>query len=107
MYKGTTPTIPIRFENVNLVEAKVVITLYDEQKKTGIDFVSGRDFLVSQDGYDSTTSIALTQEQTLAFGTGLIAIQARFIYPDGSVGATQRESVQMQDVLNKEVLRYD
>ena len=107
MYQGTTPTIPIRIKNANLIDAKVHISLYDEQKKVLYDYESGRDFIVSQDGYDSVTSLSLTQEMTLGLGNGLISIQARYVFPDGGVGATNKQSIQVQSILNKEVLEYE
>lgn len=106
MYKGTTPAIPIRFKNAILTEAKVYITLYDEQKKVQYDFVSGTDFILDQSGYDTVTTLSLTQEQTLALGNGIVSIQARYVFPDGVAGATQREGIQIQDVLKKDVIEY-
>ena len=107
MYQGTTPSIPIRFEGINLMEAKVIISLYDEQKKIRYDYESGKDFMIHTEGDDSVTELSMTQDQTLNLGTGLISIQARYIYSNGSCGATQRASIQMQSVLNKEVISYD
>ena len=107
MYKGTTPTIPIVFEGVNLVEAKVFLSLFDEQKKKLYNFESGEDFLVTASGGDSVTQLSLTQEQTLEFGNGLCSIQGRWVFPNGAAGATQRASIQIQDVLMKGVISYD
>lgn len=107
MYQGTTPTIPLRFEGINLAEAKVYVSLYDEKKKQLHVYESGRDFMVSQSGYDSITSLALTQEETLGLGVGLCTIQGRWVFPDGSAGATKKVSIQVQSVLQKDVISYD
>jgi len=106
MYRGTTPSIDIVFDNVNLEEAKVYITLYEQKSKTQIDLESGTDFVVSPGLNNSSTMISLTQEQTLALGTGLVCIQARWVFQDGVAGATQVAEVQMQDVLKKGVIEY-
>ena len=106
MYQGSTPSIPIRFEGVNLTEAKVYITVYDEMKKKQYDFESGKDFIVSIAGDDSVTDLSMSQEQTLALGTGLCSIQGRWVFSDGVAGTTQRASIQVQPAIKKEVISY-
>ena len=106
MYKGTTPSIPIRLEDVNVTEATVYISLYDEQKKQLYTFVSGKDFNTEFDGKDTTTYLSLSQEMTLGLGTGLCTIQARWVFPGGIAGATQKVSCQIQDILYKELIEY-
>ena len=107
MYQGTTPIIPLRFKGVDLTEAKIYLTLYDEKKKENTTYESGTDFTVTFDGQDSVGTISLTQEQTLAMSAGAHIAQARWIYPDGTSGATVKKKVYVNDVLLKGVISYD
>lgn len=106
MYQGTTPSIPIILEGINLTEARVYLTLFDEQKKKEHEFVSGTDFMTEFDGTNTVTYLTLTQELTLELGTGICSIQARWIFPDGVAGATQKTGVQIQGVLKKGVISF-
>lgn len=106
MYQGTTPTIPITIEGVDLTEARVIITIKDEKKRVLHNYESARDFIVYKSGDDSVTNLTLTQEDTLNYGDGLCSVQARWVFPDGIAGATQEAHIQMQAVLNKELISY-
>ena len=106
MYQGSTPSIPITFEGVNLEEARVFLTLYDEKNKELHTFTSPEDFVISNSGQDSTTMLSLTQEMTLGFGIGPVTIQGRWVFPDGVAGTTQKVSIQMQSALLKDVIHY-
>lgn len=107
MYQGTTPVIPVRFDGADLSLAKVYLSLYDEKNKELYTFESGNDFTVEKDGDDSVTYLHLTQEQTLALGVGTCTFQARWIFSDGSAGATQKARAYIQDVLQKGVISYE
>ena len=106
MYQGTTPSIPITFEGVNLLEAKVYLSVYDERKKVLHTYESGRDFYINVNGSDSETMLSMSQEDTLSLGEGLCFIQGRWVFPDGVAGATQRAAIQIQSVLMKDVIEY-
>ena len=106
MYQGTTPIIPLRFKEIDLTEAKIFLTLYDEKKKTNKTYESGVDFTVSFDGTDTVGTIELSQEQTLGMSSGAHQAQARWIYPDGTAGATVKKKVYVNDVLLKGVIQY-
>lgn len=105
MYQGTTPTIPLRFRAVDLSRARIFLTIEDRDKKK-ITFVSGDDFTVEYDGTDTVGTIRLTQEQTLAMASGACDVQARFIFPDGSTGATKKAGVFVNPVILKDVITY-
>jgi hypothetical protein len=107
MYQGTTPTIPIRFKNVNITAAKIYLSIFDDQKKELYNFVSGTDFFPTASGRDTYAELTLTQEQTLALGTGTVSIQGRWILPDGSAGATRKTSIPVNSILMKGVIEYD
>lgn len=107
MYQGTTPTIPIEIEGIDLTRAKIYLTIEEVKSKKQVTFVSGTDFTVEYDGRKTVGSIHLTQEQTLAINPGNCTVQARFIFPDGEAGATEDSSVYVNPVLLKGVIRYE
>ena len=107
MYQGTTPTIPVRFKGADLTEAKIYLTIEDEDKKKQITFESGDDFTVEYDGTDTTGTIRLTQEQTLAMSPGYCYVQARFIFADGNSGATTETRIFINPVILKGVITYE
>jgi hypothetical protein len=106
MYQGTTPTIPIKFKGVDLTQAKIFLTIQDDRKKSQMTFTSGDDFSVEFDGTDTVGTIRLTQEQTLRMSPGNCEVQARFIFPDGSSGATGKTNIFVNPVLLKGVISY-
>ena len=106
MYQGTTPTIPLTFKGVDLSEAKIFLTFQDDRKKNVITFISGDDFTVAYDGTDTKGEIELTQEQTLDMSEGNCIVQARFIFPDGRSGATEKAKVFVNSVIMKGVIDY-
>ena len=108
MYQGTTPTIPLTFKGVDLSSAKIYLTFEDEKSKSQMNFTSGTDFTVEYDSEtgDTTGTLRLTQEQTLKLNPGNIAVQARYIFPDGNAGATIKTKEKINPVLLKGVISY-
>lgn len=106
MYQGTTPTIPLTFKGIDLSSAKIFLTIEDERKKRSVTFTSGEDFTVEFDGENTVGTIRLTQEQTLAMSPGNCIVQARFVFPDGSAGATGKANVYVNSVIMKGVIEY-
>lgn len=107
MYQGTTPTIPIEFEDIDLTEAKIYLTLEEAKSKKQVTFVSGEDFTVRYDGKNTVGDIHLTQEQTLDMNPGNCTVQARFVFPDEEAGVTESCSIYINPVLLKEVIYYE
>ena len=107
MYQGTTPTIPLTFKSIDLTEAKIYLTFFDEKQKRNITFESGVDFTVEYVEDDTVGELTLTQEQTLAMSEGIHQAQARWIFPDGATGATNKAKVKVNDVLLKDVIKYE
>lgn len=105
MYQGTTPTIDLTFKGVDLSEAKIYLTLLDERKQK-FTFTSGEDFTVEYDNPNTTGTIRLTQEQTLALAPGNCTVQARYVFADGAAGATKEAGVFVNPVLLKDVIAY-
>lgn len=106
MYQGTTPTIPLTFKAVDLSSAKIFLTIEDNRKKKMITFTSGDDFDVEFDGTNTVGTLRLTQQQTLGLSPGNCTVQARFIFPDGSSGATEKASIFVNPVILKGVISY-
>ena len=105
MYQGTTPTIELTFKGVDLSEAKIYLTLKDARGNE-LTFTSGDDFTVEYDNPDTTGTVRLTQEQTLALAPGNCDAQARFIFADGTSGATMKAVVFVNPVILKDVIAY-
>lgn len=107
MYQGTTPTIPLKFKSVDLSSAKIYLTIEDKHKTNQITFISGDDFTVEYDGTDTVGTLRLTQEQTLKLTPGNCNVQARFVFPDGTSGATSEAGIFVNSVILKGVIKYE
>ena len=109
MYRGTTPTLPIRIPGSDLTQARLFLTIQDgKDEKKQITLVSGEDFTVTYDSEKEATvgDVTLTQEQTLMLSEGSCKSQIRFTFADGSTGCTQIRSLSVNDVLLKDVISY-
>lgn len=109
MYRGTTPTLPIRIHGQDLTLAKIYLSVMDSRKNLIFTLTTPGDFTVT---YDSETkinsgNIRLTQEQTLALSAGHCEAQVKYIFPDGTTGATPMREVGVKDAILKEVITYD
>ena len=106
MYRGTTPTIPIRVKGIDLTEAKLFLTFESPTKKQ-LTLECPRDFTVELDGTDTVGYVELTQEQTLMLSASNHFVQIRWVESDGTAGATKTQQVSVKDVLLKGVIHYD
>ena len=109
MYRGTTPTLPIRIPGSDLTQARLFLTIQDgKDEKKQITLVSGEDFTVTYDSELKATvgDVALTQEQTLMLNEGGCKAQIRFVFADGQAGTTQTRTLSVNDVLLKELISY-
>ena len=109
MYRGTTPTLPIRIPGTDLTQARLFLTIQDgKDERRQITLVSGEDFTISWDDTEKQTvgDVTLTQEQTLMLSEGSCKAQIRFTFADGSTGCTQIRSLSVNDVLLKDVISY-
>lgn len=106
MYRGTTPVIPIRIKNVDLTNAKLFLTFCSKNGKL-LTLTTPDDFTVSLDGEDTVGEVALTQEQTFSMVAVAHSVQIRWVTPDGTAGATVIRPFTVNDVLYKEVIRYE
>lgn len=98
MFRGTTPTEIYTIKNrgaldlskceqiwVTIVDRGAHAHTYDIDRLT-IDATAG------------TISLALTQEETLAFSVGAAYAQLRFLYIDGTAFASRRVNFEIEDV---------
>lgn len=106
MYRGTTPTLPIRVKGVDLTGAKIFLTLQGPNFKQ-ITFTTPDDFTMEYDGTDTVGEITLTQKQTFSLGAAVHEAQIRWVTPEGFSGATVKKPVTVEDVLLKEVIKYE
>lgn len=106
MYRGTTPTIPIRIKGVDLTEAKLFLTFESPGGKQ-LTLQTPDNFTVELDGEDTVGDVTLTQEQTLELSTASHSVQIRWIDEDGIAGATKVQQINVKDVLLKGVISYD
>lgn len=106
MYRGTTPTLPIRVKGVDLTDCRIFLTFEGPTRKQ-LTLECPRDFTVELDGEDTVGEVELTQEQTLMLSAANHAVQIRWIESDGTAGATKIQQVSVKDVLLKGVIHYD
>lgn len=98
MIRGTTPTHIFR-TNVDLTGARVYIT-YAQDKKEILE-KTGEDVTVTND----SVSVTLTQTETLEFKPfKKVNIQIRYVFPNGSAGASNIMNVDISDVLKEGVI---
>lgn len=109
MYRGTTPTLPIRIPGHNLTEAKLFLTFQDGRENRTMTMTTPEDFTVTYDAENQATvgNVTLTQEQTLMLNAGSCTAQIRFVFPDGSAGATVKRTITVSDVILKGVIEYE
>lgn len=109
MFRGSTPTLPIEIEGVDLSQAKVFLTIKNPRQGKEFTFTTPDDFTVQYDAENEKTTgeVTLTQEQTLAINAGTCEAQIRYIFPDGAAGVTTKTSITIQDVLLNGVINYE
>lgn len=103
MYQGTTPTIPITLKGADLTAARIFLTIQSGTVQLTLE--SGTDFEVTYDGENTVGQITLTQEQTLQMSR-TFTVQARWVFPDGSAGASVKKTGDVNDVILKDVIAY-
>ena len=98
MYTYTTPTITCTLEGVDFSLVNYVRIAIGEGKKVIVRTVEPSEIT------DNTATIKLTQEETAELGGGMVTIQARVLYLDGTVQATNRVQKPMSEVIDKVVI---
>lgn len=78
MYRGTTPTYTFTLpESVDMTQATDVFVTFAKKDSTLLFTKTGDDLEVAE----HSVSVFLTQEETLAFPVGTVAVQLNWIYP--------------------------
>lgn len=102
MYRYTTPTITLTISNLNFSAVSVFRVAMQRGAKQLL-----REIPVDSDAVDAeagTVTLELSQEETSAWSTGPVDIQVRAVLTSGRVLATNKASVQLEDVLDKVVV---
>lgn len=102
MYRYTTPTIPITIEDIDFSEVdNFRVKIKDE--KTELLFVVPADD-ESVDAENNTFYVSLTQQQTAQLKKGHAWLQVRVVYSGGSVQATPKAVISVNDVLDEVIV---
>lgn len=96
MTRGTTPTLEIRIEGIDINEL-LQIFLTIQQGKTEIT-KENKDIEI---GEENTILVYLTQEETLSFAKGYIWVQLRAITQDGLAVASDIEGIAIEGILKE------
>lgn len=107
MTRGTTPTIEVTLEKVDVTEARIFLTLQDDNGKQMTFDSATDDFTVTFEDPDTVIELSLSQEQTFSLAPGRHSSQIRFIFPDGQTGATLIYPVNVDNVLLNQVISYE
>lgn len=101
MYKGTTPTIKLTFnEDVDFSDAEsVVVTFATDYHKT-ITEKTDDELEISE----NVISIRLTQKETLAIRGQKILIQVNALFSDGTRVASDIKSINWSENLKGEIM---
>jgi len=101
MIRGTTPTLELNVDGIDLTAfKKIVVTL--QQQGVVINRQTGDSGLSVS---SNVISVHLTQEESLKFKANSdVEIQAKLLSEDGEVTATDIERVPVESILNEEVL---
>lgn len=98
MRQGTTPTIQITVNNIDLADMERIYVVFEQNgnllKKSMTDLKVENNVI----------SVLLTQEETLSFKNGNCNIQLRMITYDGIAMASPIKTINVYSVLNKEVI---
>ena len=98
MRQGTTPTIQITINDIDLNEMQNIYVVFEQNgyilKKQSSDL----------DIEGNTISVSLSQEETLNFKEGTCNIQLRMITKGGVAIASPIKTTKVYRVLNKEVI---
>lgn len=97
MKRGSTP-VHVFTVDIDLTGANVFISY--RQGKNIIVEKSGTEITITS----TTLETQLTQEETLAFGTGEVEMQIRYVYPDGTADASDIMKTSAERILKEGVI---
>ena len=101
MFKGTTPTLTLTFdESVDLTEAKsVVVTFATDFHKVIAEKADGELTITA-----NTIEVSFTQEETLSMRPGRMLVQVNILYDDSSRVCSNIGEVSWVENLKDEVM---
>lgn len=102
MYRYTTPTIPITIDDIDFSEVNYFRIKIREQNTEMLFVVPATDSSV--DAEHKTIYLSLTQEQTAKLKKGDAYLQVRIVYTGGSVQATPKARISVEDVLDEVIV---
>lgn len=99
MKRGTTPTIAFTLNNIDfsLID-KAELTIVQHNEKKLIKFLK-----INAEKHGMYTT--LSQEESLSLDEGKCIVQVKILFVDGSVIATDAQTLDVQSILNDEVLQ--
>ena len=98
MRQGTTPTIQITINDIDLNEMQNIYVVFEQN-----GYILKKE-LNDLDIEGNTISVSLSQEETLNFKEGTCNIQLRMITKGGVAIASPIKTTKVYRVLNKEVI---
>lgn len=103
MYQGTTPALTFSISGWDMSNMTAFVSF-----KRGADVLTKTDVtMVYDDEADKTIIVCpMTQEETLGIRAGDVTVQIRFIDANGNAYATNKATVEMKDVIFKEIISY-
>lgn len=103
MYRYTTPTLPITIDDVDFsAVSKFRIAIEQDKHDDMLFVVDATDSSV--DAEHKTIYLELTQEQTALFSEGFAKLQVRIVYANGSVQATKKARITINDVIDEVIV---
>ena len=97
MKRGSTP-VHVFTVDIDLTGASVFISY--RQGKNIIVEKSGSEITITS----TTLETKLSQEETLAFGTGEVEMQIRYVFPDGTADASDIMKTSAERILKEGVI---
>ena len=102
MYRYTTPTLPVTIPDIDFSEVQTFRIAIEQDQTEILKIVDVDDETV--DAETNTIYVPLTQQETALFQEGITEIQARIIFVSGSVMATKKGKVSVNDVLDEVIV---
>lgn len=99
MRRGTTPAIVLTVD-MDITSYTVYVTLKNRSNELTL---TNNSVVMEYDDGKTTLTFALTQEQTLKFGTGTCEVQVRAIH-DGTAIATDIKTMDVNRILKEGVI---
>ena len=100
MIRGTTPTLKLK---LNGIETSRLNSVYITLKQGNKEVTKTNDDGIMEES-ESVLSVPLTQEDTLTFSQGYVAVQMRAMTTDNLAIASKTRLVLMDDILKEGVI---